>query len=127
FSTRSPELEATTPAGSGQVQLLGRAFATNGFRLVAPERRGPIDVAAASRHSGLSRRWRQPLGPDLEAVVTARTFSETRNNGTPYQGNASRADFGSVELFGRPRPGFSWTAVAYGQDQGFSSTFSSVN
>jgi outer membrane receptor protein involved in Fe transport len=127
FGTRSGEVELTQPVGKGAVQLLGRAFATDGFSLVAPERRGPIDIDAASRHSWLAGRWRTPLGENLEATFTARTFSENRNNGTPYQRNASHADSGSLTLAGQPAKNFAWTAAAYGQKQGFSSTFSSVN
>jgi outer membrane receptor protein involved in Fe transport len=127
FSTRSAEMEITQPVGRGAVQLLGDAFSTDGFPLVAPERRGPIDVAAASHHSWLTARGLMPLGENLSATVTARTFTETRNNGTPYQHNASRANFTSVALAGQPAKNFSWNAVVYAQDQSFSSTFSSVN
>ncbi|MBI4622292.1 MAG: TonB-dependent receptor [Verrucomicrobia bacterium] len=127
FSTRSAELEISQPAGAGIVQLFGRAFATDGIALVAPERRGSIDVAAASHHSWLAARWHVPLGENLTATITGRTFRETRNNGTPYQRNASRANLGSVALAGRPSTAFAWNAVGYAQDQLFSSTFSSVN
>ena len=127
FSTRSAELQIGVPAGRASAQLLGRAFATNGFRLVAPERRGPIDIPAASRHSWAAGRWLQPLSENLTATFTARTFSERRNNGTPYQRNTSRANFGSVGLVGQPAKNFAWNAVAYAEEQNFSSTFSSVN
>lgn len=127
FATRSLELDAAVPVGRGMAQVLGRAFSTGGFSLVAPERRGPIDVAAASRHRWLTGRWQQPLGGNVEATLTARTFEEFRGNGTPYQRNGSREKFGSVTLAGRPAKNFAWTAVAYGQDQSFASTFSAVN
>ena len=127
FATHSAEFVATQPIGRSTLQLLGRAFETDGFSLVAPQRRGPIDIPAASDHRWLTARWRTPLGENLEATFTARTFQETRNNGTPYQRNASRANFGSVTLNGQPDKNFAWTAVAYGQGQKFSSTFSSVN
>jgi outer membrane receptor protein involved in Fe transport len=127
FSTRNAELEITQPVGRGAVQLLGDVFSTDGFPLVAPERRGPIDVAAASHHSWLAARWFMPLGENLSATITARTFAETRNNGTPYQRNASGANFASVALAGQPAKSFAWNAVVYAQDQSFSSTFSSVN
>ena len=127
FATHSVEFAVTHAAGRGTVQLLGRAFETNGFALVAPERRGLIDVPAASDHRWLTARWRTPLGENLEATLTARTFRETRNNGTPYQRNGSRANFASVSLAGQPRKKFAWTGAAYAQDQSFSSTFSSVN
>jgi outer membrane cobalamin receptor/mono/diheme cytochrome c family protein len=127
FTTRSAEFGVTHTAGKGSVQLLGRAFTTEGFSLVAPERRGPIDVPAASNHSWLSARWRTPITKTLEATVTARTFEETRHNGTPYQRNGSRSNFASLVLNGQPSAAFTWSATAYAQTGGFSSTFSSVN
>ncbi|MEO6569356.1 MAG: TonB-dependent receptor [Opitutaceae bacterium] len=127
FGTRSLELAATQPVGRGAVQLFGRAFATDGFSLVAPERRGPIDVNAWNRHRWVMLRWRQPLGDNLELTATARGYEEFRGNGTPYQRNGSREKFASFALTGEPAETFAWTAVAYGQDQSFASTFSSVN
>ena len=127
FTTRSAEFGATHTAGQGAVQLLGRAFSTEGFSLVAPERRGAIDAPAASNHSWLTARWRTPLTATLEATVTARTFEETRHNGTPYQRNGSRANFASVVVTSTPTKAFSWNGTAYAQTGSFASTFSAVN
>lgn len=127
FSTYSGDAGFSHDVGRGNVQVIGHAFSTDGFVLVAPERRGPIDVPAATRHSWLSGRWRQPLGDNLELTLSARTFHEVRHNGTPYQRNASQANLGSLTLTGQPSKTFAWTGVIYGHDQGFSSTFSSVN
>ena len=127
FATRSIELAVSQPAGDGSLQLLGRDFVTDGFRLVAPEDRGPIDQPAASEHRWLAGRWQVKLTPGLSLTLTARTYREDRNNGTPYQNNSSREDFASVALAARAGQAFSWNAVAYAQDQRFASTFSSVN
>ncbi len=127
FSTHSEELELARSVGTGAVQLTARDFGTTGFSLVAAENRGPIDVAAWSRHQWLTGRWQQPLGEQADLTITARTFNERRGNGTPYQTNRSRENFGSAVLKARPGKNFSWTATAYAQDQSFSSTFSSVN
>ncbi|MEO7413481.1 MAG: TonB-dependent receptor [Opitutaceae bacterium] len=127
FGTRSLELVATQPVGRGVVQLLGRSFTTDGFSLIAPERRGTIDVNAWSRHRWLMLRWQQPLGDKLEFTATARGYEESRGNGTPYQRNGSREKFASFEVAGEPAENFAWNAVAYGQDQSFASTFSGVN
>jgi outer membrane cobalamin receptor len=62
FGTRSAEMVHTQPGVLGTFDLGAQVFATDGFALVAPERRGPIDVAAWSRHTLLNLRWRQPLG-----------------------------------------------------------------
>jgi outer membrane receptor protein involved in Fe transport len=127
FSTRSVELAVTEPVGGGTLQLAGRDFATGGFNLVAPEDRGPIDTAAWSRHRWLTARWSQPVGDNAELTFTGRTFTETRGNGTPYQRNSSRENFGSVVLHTQPAGSFAWNATIYAQDQSFASTFSSVN
>ncbi len=127
FATRSIELVANQRVGPGNLQLSGRAFATNGFLLVAPEDRGPVDVAAWSRHHWLAARWRQSVGDRGSLTVSGRAFRETRGNGTTYQRNASAEDSLSIALDVAASRTFSWTALAYGQDQTFSSTFSSVN
>lgn len=127
YGTRSAELALVVPVKGGALQLLGRDFATDGFSLVAPERRGPIDIAAWSRHRWLTARWRQALGQKMELLATARVFEEKRGNGTPYQRNGSREKFASLALVAQPLDSFSWNAIAYAQTQGFASTFSSVN
>jgi len=127
FDTRSVELAVAEPLGAGTLQLSGRDFATDGFNLVAPEDRGPIDTAAWSRHRWLTARWSQPVGDNAEIIFTGRTFTEARGNGTPYQRNSSRENFGSVVWQAQPAKSFAWTATAYAQDQSFASTFSSVN
>lgn len=127
FSTHSAELAFTQAAGPGTLQLTGRDFATDGFALVAPEDRGPVDLAAWSQHRWLSARWTQAAGEHATLTVTGRTFRERRGNGTPYQRNSSDEDFGSVMLTTQSGNNFSWTALAYGQDQSFRSTFGAVN
>ncbi len=126
FNTRSFEFFTTQPAGRGAVQLLGNTFATDGFSLVAPERRGSIDVDAWSRHRWLALRWRTPIGESLEFSATARGYEEFRGNGTPYTRNGSREKFISTSLASSPSKNFAWSIVAYTQDHSFASTFSSV-
>lgn len=127
FATVAFEGSFSRPVGNGRLTLGGRVFETDGFRLVAPEDRGPIDVPAASRHHWLAARWSQPVGADGEVAVTARTFAEERNNGTPYQRNESEEGFLGLTLRRQPSATFSWNLSAYGQDQDFRSTFSGVN
>lgn len=127
FSTRSIEFETVIPTAAGTLQVLGRTFATDGFSLVSPERRGPIDIAAESRHSWLTLRWHQLLTATTRLTATVRGFEESRGNGTPYQRNESREKFTSLALFGQPTGNFAWDAAVYAQDQSYASTFSAVN
>ena len=127
FGTRSAEVALTQPGTLGTFDLGAQVFATDGFALVAPERRGPIDVAAWSRHTLFNLRWRQPLVETLSWSAAFRDYEEQRGNGTPYQHNGSRERSLAVTFAGQPVDAFAWKATAYAQDQGFSSTFSSVN
>lgn len=127
YTTRSLEVAAGTPIASGSLQVLGRIFTTDGFKLVAPERRGPIDISAWSRHRWLSFRAAAPIGEHLEATVMGRAYEEFRGNGTPYQQNSSREKFISAGLGSKGGAVFDWNAVGYFQNQTFASTFSSVN
>lgn len=127
FGTRSIEFSHREPIQRAELAVSARAFATDGFPLVASEDRGPIDIDAWSRHRWLTATWRQTLGESLQFAVTARGYEEKRGNGTPYQQNSSREKFASLALAGQPGSNFAWNAVAYAQDQSFASTFSSVN
>ncbi len=127
FGTESAGVSEALAAGAGTLELRGAAFSTAGAVLVAPEGRGPVDIAAASRHNLQSARWRGPLGPGAQLVVTVRRFEEWRDNGTPYQQNRLRQLFGSVAVSGGAGPSRAWSATAYVQDQGSSQAFSSVN
>jgi outer membrane receptor protein involved in Fe transport len=127
FDTRSVDLGQAVALGSGVLELQGQAFATDGVVLIAPESRGPIDIDAASHHESALLRWRGALDRAISAVITLRGFSEWRDNGTPYQQNQLREDFGSVVLSGRTSPDGAWNVTAYAQDQSASQTFSSVN
>lgn len=127
YGTRSLELSVTQARNRDTVYVRGRAFSTDGFSIVAPERRGSIDIGAWSRHRWASGGWRHTFGPQLELAATARLFEETRGNGTPYQQNSSREKFAALNAAAAPADNFSWEAVGYAQDQSFASTFSAVN
>ncbi len=127
FETRSASFALTRPVAKSVVQVLGEDFSTAGFSIVAPKTRGPIDVAAWSRHRTLTGRWRMALGPKAEMTATLRSFEEFRGNGTPYQTNGTREKFASVQAAVQPADHWLLTAIAYAQDQSFASTFSAVN
>jgi outer membrane receptor protein involved in Fe transport len=124
--TRSIEFSAAAPIEGASVQVSSRLFSTNGFHLVGHERRGAIDIPAANKHRWIQGRVAIPLGT-VEATATLRSYRETRNNGTPYQINGTREQFGSLNLRGSPNANFSWNGVAYLQGQTYNQTFSGVN
>jgi outer membrane receptor protein involved in Fe transport len=127
YDTRDIEAQVTEPLGAGTFQLLGRYLATDGYAVVAPERRGAIDRPASSRARWATARWRQTFPGGITATLTARAFADDRGNGTPYQRNSSDERFASVQLTAQPTAQFAWNATSYAQNQNFTSTFSSVN
>jgi outer membrane receptor protein involved in Fe transport len=127
FGTRSAEFSAGIAAGGGTLEVRGQDFTSNGVPLIDPASRGPVDVAAASRHHWISARWRGTLGSGVTATVTVRNYDEWRDNGTPYQQNQTGQMFVSAGLSGQVAPDWTWTATAYVQEQAFSQSFSSVN
>ena len=127
LGTYKAEAQLNQAAGSGAVQLLARFTSTDGFSTVAPERRGSIDVPATSESRWAAVRWRQPVGTTRALTVAARSFEESRGNGTPYQANSTREQALSAEFTSTATPGFAWSAQGYVQNQAFASTFSAVN
>jgi outer membrane receptor protein involved in Fe transport len=123
----SGEFVAAQQTAIGIAEIAGRAFTTDGFEVVAPEMRGPVDIPASQRHRWLSARLLSRAGRDTEVIATARLFREDRGNGTPMQNNSSRDASGSIVVNHKPEAALRWTAVVFAQDQEFSSTFSSVN
>jgi len=126
FDTRSVEFVAAQPTGEGVLQVLGNAFSTDGFPLVAPTQGGPIDIAAWNRHDWFEARWRMLLGKKLVLTAAIHGFEERHGDGTAYQQGSSEGRFASVSIAGHPSAGFAWNAVAYVQDDGAATTFSSV-
>jgi outer membrane receptor protein involved in Fe transport len=126
-ATRSGSFVVNAPAGRSVFQVSAEDFATSGYPVIAGSRRGPVDVAAWSRHRSLAGRGRAPVGATAEITATVRSFEEFRGNGTPYQRNGTRARFAALEFAAQPSSDFAWTLTGYAQDQSYASTFSSVN
>ncbi|HRE80263.1 MAG TPA: TonB-dependent receptor, partial [Opitutaceae bacterium] len=108
-------------------RLDAAAFRTEGFYTVLPSQRGAIDRRLDSDYQRLQISWEQRLSENTTAVITGRTFSEERGNGTPLQQNGTRENFLSTTLSGRTELLPAWSWVSYVQRQHFNSFFSSVD
>lgn len=98
---------------------------TDGYVLVAPEERGPVDTRAGStygtaygRASYQRSRWR--------ASASANLFNEQRRNGTPLQRNDTVSRDFSGELSGAAGSGV-WLVRGYGGTQRYNQSFTAVN
>src|SRR5690606_34635785 len=74
FDTRSAEISHSQASGAGTLLVQARLFSTDGFSLVAPRNRGPIDIAAWSRHRWARARWTQTFANQVQLAVDVRGF-----------------------------------------------------
>ena len=112
--------------GDWGVSLAGEGFRTDGYVPVDPADRGPIDIAASSRHSAaeLTLEHRNLAGG--RAFVRGSWFDEERGNGTPQQVNDTEVRQWSAG--GDWAPGEGTLALRlYGGDQDFHQTFTAVS
>ncbi len=100
----------------------GGLIATDGYTLIAPNLRGPIDQPSnVHAQNGLAEIDRALPG-DGRIFVRSNVLNELRHNGTPAQWNATRLWRGAA--------GADWRGFAlrlYGDDEHFRQTFSAIS
>jgi outer membrane receptor protein involved in Fe transport len=99
-------------------------LSTDGYRVVAPEVRGPADVAADSR-AGSAYAWAGATRNTLQAAVRGGYFDEDRGNGTPAQVNATVTRWGGATAHGLAGGGV-WEARGDVSLTDYRQTFSAV-
>jgi outer membrane receptor protein involved in Fe transport len=111
--------------GDWGASLAGEGFRTDGYVLVDPAERGPVDVAATSRHSSaeLTVEHRDVAGG--RAFVRGSWFDEERGNGTRLQVNDTEVRQWSAGGDWTPGTG-TLSLRLHGGDQDFHQTFTAV-
>jgi outer membrane receptor protein involved in Fe transport len=98
---------------------------TDGYILVDPADRGPVDTAAGSRHNTVEASLERELPAGGRLFVRGSRFTEDRANGTPLQTNDS--DFRQWSAGGDAPAGGGFLAVrGWGGDQDYHQTFTAV-
>jgi outer membrane receptor protein involved in Fe transport len=115
---------AGTSHGPWTMGLAAEAGTTDGYIVVAPESRGPIDIPANSRSTSAAG-WVMATHGSTEAAVRGGYFTENRNNGTPAQINATISRWGAATAHGLAGGG-SWEATADLSRGNYRQTFSAV-
>ena len=83
----------------GRGRRRGEWLTTDGYLVVAPEARGPIDVPANSEAAS-AMRWFGGTRDSLQATARGGYFEEERGNGTPAQVNATITGWGGASAHG---------------------------
>ena len=112
---------ATLKRGAWSAIASGGLIATDGYTLIAPDLRGPIDQPSnVHAQNGLAEVDRALPG-DGRIFVRSNVLNELRHNGTPAQWNSTRLWRGAA--------GADWRDFAlrlYGDDEHYRQTFSSI-
>jgi outer membrane receptor protein involved in Fe transport len=105
----------------------GNAFHTNGWNIILPDQRGPIDQNSNSDHKRGAVRLDYALTPDLSLFIKTSYYDESRNNGTPFRtsqtARASLMGGGSL----RTNDGDIWQLTVFSRFSRFEENFSGVS
>ncbi len=120
LGTEGLALAGDAGMAGGMATLAVEAADVDGYVPVAPEERGPVDVAAGVRRRAVRGQYRYK-----GAFLRASTYDETRGNGTPLQVNDSEIrDLAAG--YDRAGPGMAWQARAWGGTYRYHQTFTAV-
>ncbi len=111
--------------GSGFATLSGAYARGDGFTPTVAESRGPIDRPAPYEQASVALRTVVGIGAKTELQMNASAFTDARERGSVFTDNKSEGADASVRIVGHGRWGYS--ALAYLQTRGFSSSFNSIN
>ncbi len=117
----------TTDVGPGDVMVEGGGSRSDGFYLLGPTQRGPIDVRARSNDWHGRMRYSVPVGDDTQVHAVIDHFEENRVNGLEDATNSTRGTDGSLRITRVNPGGVSFEATGYWKDRSFRSSFASVD
>jgi outer membrane receptor protein involved in Fe transport len=103
--------------GLGSLRVAADLLDTEGYILVAPGQRGAVDRPADAEHTAVDASWQHE-----RFFVRGSHYSESRNNGTPLQTNATTIR--QLALGGGS--GGAWRARGWFGDQDYEQTFSAI-
>jgi iron complex outermembrane recepter protein len=104
FGTWNGAARTTSRWNGGGIAVEGEVLATDGFVVVAPSDRGPVDGPAAADHATLGVRAEHVVRPGLRLSAGADAFGEDQDGGTRFTRSEVR--------LGSGRAGLAWTGEA---------------
>jgi outer membrane receptor protein involved in Fe transport len=110
-----------------RVGVSGNFFHTDGWNIIAPSQRGPIDQDSGSEHKTLNARLEYDPLPQLSLFLRGAYYDESRNTGTPLR--ISNTGRGFITGGGRlqTNAGSDWQANIFTHLSRFRENFSRVS
>jgi outer membrane receptor protein involved in Fe transport len=110
-----------------RASLATEVFSTDGYVLVSPSERGPVDTRAGSRNLAGTFKLERWFGPNQHIFGTGSFFGESRENGTPLQTNRTHIrQFSFGGEMTSVKDG-SFNARVYGGTQVYDQNFSAIS
>jgi outer membrane receptor protein involved in Fe transport len=130
-ATRDATFFASDAFGKLSAAVSGQTFATDGYFLVAPERRGTADAPAASQHRNLGVRLQYALGQaplvkEGYAFARGSLFDEDRRNGTQVQRNDTATEGLATGVRFKTNDGSEWQLTLFAHQQRYHQNFTAV-
>jgi outer membrane receptor protein involved in Fe transport len=124
--TANLSLTAQGRTGQWGAMLAADLIHTDGYILVAPNQRGPIDTPANSEHATLDLTLGRSFGEHSRVFGRGLFFTEARHNGTPIQTNDTRMGQAAIGADMGAGARGSISLRLYGGAQRFNQYFSAV-
>lgn len=108
------------------ISVEGRIFSTDGYTVVRPDQRGPVDRDSESEFEYLRLQLAHQINADWQWALTGQYFDEERINGTELSPNSTQATDVSWTLTKDAGAGPGFSLVTFYQDRDFQNVFTSV-
>lgn len=108
------------------ISVEGRLFSTDGYTVVRPDQRGPVDRDSESEYEYLRLQLAHKINDDWQWALTGQYFDEERINGTELSPNSTQATDVSWTLTKDAGSGPGFSLVTFYQDRDFQNIFTSV-
>jgi outer membrane receptor protein involved in Fe transport len=120
------DFSASDVWGPVGLSLDGSVFHTDGYKIVAPDQRGQVDIEANTEHENFNLKLEYNPSSNFGLFVKGSYFDEDRSNGTPLQQNDTQWRFLGGGLRFRTPDDSEWKVSLFSHFQNFGSTFSAV-
>jgi outer membrane cobalamin receptor len=119
------EAVASGKVGDASVSVFGRFDRGDGYVLVPPDQRGPVDIPASYRQGSVGVHAEAPLSGAISLLLNVLAFDDQRVQGLSGTTTEASGLDTSVRLIGAGS--WRWEALAYGQLMRFTNTVAAVN
>ena len=124
----TPDLSLWTGTATSHWELSTSAdlSSTDGYIPLPSSQRGPVDTEANSEHATIASTIGYRISEQQRVFLDGGFFTESRNNGTALQKNATATGFGALGWNAQFGSNDDISVRLFGQSQGYDQTFSSV-